>query len=197
MLALLASRCRRGGGCRRGRRAPPTSARASSVCLPVTGPWVVVPRRRAASTTSCAARSRGYIVAGTDARVADRDVDVSFRGEIGEPGRPGRDDRAAAVVFHARADAGGAPGRRASSRSSAASRPRAAAVAALTGGAPAGGMRADQGARPRSVVVKRLVSGRDRQGRRRLPRRDAARRLDPRLRLPHRGRAGPRRCSAP
>ncbi len=61
------------------------------VCLPVAGPWVEDPgtctgvghsRRRSGSS---AARCRGYIVAGVDARVSDRGVDVSFRGENGSP----------------------------------------------------------------------------------------------------------------
>ena len=61
------------------------------VCLPVDRP---LGRRAgaAASTTSSPARSPGTSSRGTDARVATRDVDVSFRGEIGQPRRPRRDD---------------------------------------------------------------------------------------------------------
>ena len=42
----------------------------------------------------------GYVVAGTDARVAAKDVDVSFRGEPGSPVGPGVTTRRS-VVFHA------------------------------------------------------------------------------------------------
>jgi hypothetical protein len=75
------------------------------VCLPVTGPWVVVPAGGVDYELSCPLA--GYIVAGIDARVADRDVDVSFRGEPGSPVGPGVTTRAS-VVFHAeRARVGG------------------------------------------------------------------------------------------
>ena len=84
--------------------------------------------RPEASTTSLRARSPGYVVAGTDARVATGDVDVSFRGEIGSPVGPGVTTHRS-VVFHAARVPRRAPGRRASGRSSAASRRTAAAGA--------------------------------------------------------------------
>jgi hypothetical protein len=68
------------------------------VCLPVAGPWVVVPGGGADYELACPLA--GYIVAGIDARVAARDVDVSFRGEIGSPVGPGVTTRRS-VVFHA------------------------------------------------------------------------------------------------
>jgi hypothetical protein len=43
---------------------------------------------------------KGYVVAGTDARVATADVDVWFRGETGSPVGPGVTTRRS-VVFHA------------------------------------------------------------------------------------------------
>jgi hypothetical protein len=63
------------------------------VCLPVEGPWVVVPGRGAAATSSVVWELKcplvSYVVAGIDARVTDRAVDVSFRGESGSPVSPG------------------------------------------------------------------------------------------------------------
>lgn len=68
------------------------------VCLPVTGPWVVVPAGGVDYELSCPLA--GYIVAGTDARLAAGDIDVSFRGEPGSPIGPGVTTRHSAV-FHA------------------------------------------------------------------------------------------------
>lgn len=68
------------------------------VCLPVTGPWVVVPPGGVDYELACP--RAGYVIAGTDARVAARDVDVSFRGEPGSPVGPGVTTRRSAV-FHA------------------------------------------------------------------------------------------------
>jgi len=80
-------------------------------CLPVPGPWVVIPApaRGAASTAVWEMRCplRGYIVAGIDARVSDRAIDVSIRGENGAPVSPGV-TTGSAVVFTA-LYAGGAP----------------------------------------------------------------------------------------
>ena len=62
-------------------------------CLPVTGPWVALPApaRGGPSTAVWQMRCplRGYIVAGIDARVSDRSIDVSIRGENGAPVSPG------------------------------------------------------------------------------------------------------------
>jgi hypothetical protein len=68
--------------------------RGLDTCLPVAGPWVVVPAPAAGETTSRAVWElrcplRGYIVAGIDARVSDPAIDVSFRGETGSPVAPG------------------------------------------------------------------------------------------------------------
>ncbi len=68
------------------------------VCLPVAGPWVVVPPAGVEYELACPLA--GYIVAGTDARVATRDVDVTFRGESGSPVGPGVTTRRG-VVFEA------------------------------------------------------------------------------------------------
>jgi len=67
-------------------------------CLPVQGPWVVVPSGGVEYELACPLP--GYIVAGTDARVATRDVDVSFHAETGSPVGPGVTTRRS-VVFEA------------------------------------------------------------------------------------------------
>lgn len=77
----------------------PADARAADecnglqVCLPVAGPWVVVPGRVGDSTSTAVWELRcplpNYVVAGIDARVTDRALDVSIRGENGAPVSPG------------------------------------------------------------------------------------------------------------
>jgi hypothetical protein len=62
------------------------------VCVPVAGPWVVVPvgstvpRPRVEYQLTC---PRGYIVGGLDTRLSDRGIDVSFVGKLGSPVNPG------------------------------------------------------------------------------------------------------------
>jgi hypothetical protein len=67
--------------------------RGLQTCLPVEGPWVAVaaPRGGGSGTAVWQLRCplRGYIVAGIDARVTDRAIDVSIRGENGAPVGPG------------------------------------------------------------------------------------------------------------
>jgi hypothetical protein len=62
------------------------------VCVPVAGPWVVVP----ASTSSERPRveyqmtcPKGYVVGGLDARLSERAIDVAFMGALGSPVNPG------------------------------------------------------------------------------------------------------------
>ena len=85
--------------------------RGLQVCLPVAGPWVAIPAppRGAISTVVWQMRCplRNYIVAGIDARVSDRAIDVSIRGENGAPVVAWRDDRRD-VLFTA-VYTGGAP----------------------------------------------------------------------------------------
>jgi len=74
------------------------------VCLPVSGPWVVVPSGGVDYELACPLP--GYIVAGTDARVATRDIDVAFRGESGSPVGPGVTTRRSVVFQASRSRAG-------------------------------------------------------------------------------------------
>jgi hypothetical protein len=61
-------------------------------CIPVAGPWVVVPtgtsvpRPRVEYQMTC---PRGFIVGGVDARLSDRGIDVTFIGTLGSPINPG------------------------------------------------------------------------------------------------------------
>lgn len=86
---------------------PATAAdecRGLMVCVPVAGPWVVVPtastfpRPTVQYQLSC---PRGYIVAGVDARLSDRAIDVTFIGKLGSPINPGV-TTSRSVVFVAR-----------------------------------------------------------------------------------------------
>lgn len=70
------------------------------VCVPIAGPWVVVPT--ASSTPrpevewqlSC---PRGYVVGGLDAELSHRAIDVDFSGRLGSPVNPGITTSRAAV----------------------------------------------------------------------------------------------------
>jgi hypothetical protein len=71
------------------------------VCVPVAGPWVVVPTRqgvprpRVEYQLSC---PRGYVVGGLDAELSRRRIDVEFLGRLGSPVNPGI-TTSRAVVF--------------------------------------------------------------------------------------------------
>lgn len=61
------------------------------ICVPVAGPWVVVPthgtpRKRVDYQLDC---PRGYIVGGLDAELSTPAIDVSFAGSMGSPVNPG------------------------------------------------------------------------------------------------------------
>ena len=62
--------------------------RGLMVCVPVAGPWVVVPAptRRVEYQLQC---PRGYTVGGLDAELSDRAIDVTFPGNLGSPVNPG------------------------------------------------------------------------------------------------------------
>jgi hypothetical protein len=61
------------------------------ICVPVAGPWVVVPAagakvRSVEFQLDC---PRGYIVGGLDAELSVRQIDISFAGAVGSPVNPG------------------------------------------------------------------------------------------------------------
>jgi hypothetical protein len=70
------------------------------VCVPVAGPWVVVPvssdsaRRGVEYQLTC---PRGHVVGGLDARLSVRAIDVAFRGLLGSPVGPGTTTERSAV----------------------------------------------------------------------------------------------------
>jgi hypothetical protein len=66
--------------------------RGLTVCVPVVGPWVVVPtaagvpRPHVEYQLSC---PKGFIVGGLDAELTDRAIDLGFLGALGAPVNPG------------------------------------------------------------------------------------------------------------
>lgn len=72
-------------------------------CVPVHGPWVVVPtantfpRARVEWQLTC---PRGYVAAGLDAELSHRAIDVGFLGRVGAPVTPGVATRRS-IVFYA------------------------------------------------------------------------------------------------
>lgn len=61
--------------------------RGLQVCVPVIGPWVVAPAGAQVSfELACPAR---FVVAGLDAELSRRGMDVTFRGTLGSPVNPG------------------------------------------------------------------------------------------------------------
>jgi len=61
--------------------------RGLMVCVPVAGPWVVTPSvSRVEYDLSC---PKNYVVAGLDAEVTSRGIDVGFVGALGSPVNPG------------------------------------------------------------------------------------------------------------
>ena len=68
------------------------------ICVPVTGPWVVVPTAAQTATEYQLDCPRGYIVGGLDAELTSTQIDVSFAGILGSPVNPGI-TTARSVVF--------------------------------------------------------------------------------------------------
>jgi len=61
------------------------------ICVPIAGPWVVVPPASAKSRAvefqlDC---PRGYIVGGLDAELSVQQIDITFAGSVGSPVNPG------------------------------------------------------------------------------------------------------------
>ncbi len=66
--------------------------RGLKVCVPVAGPWVVVPTGSGAPRPQVQyelACPKHYIVGGLDAELTDRGIDVGFLGTVGAPVNPG------------------------------------------------------------------------------------------------------------
>jgi hypothetical protein len=63
--------------------------RGLQACIPVAGPWVVVPAANRASTAVWQLKCPEGVVAGLDARVSDREIGVKFPGRLGSPVNPG------------------------------------------------------------------------------------------------------------
>jgi hypothetical protein len=62
------------------------------VCVPVAGPWVLVPAGSSARRPTVEYQltcPRGYVVGGLDAELSQRAIDVSFLGRLGSPVNPG------------------------------------------------------------------------------------------------------------
>ena len=72
------------------------------VCVPVAGPWVVVPastsapRERVEYQVNC---PRGHVVGGLDARLSVRAIDVSFLATLGSPVNPGISTSTSAIFL--------------------------------------------------------------------------------------------------
>jgi len=88
-----------------------SECRGFMACVPVPGPWVVVPTSSAVQrpqvqfTLTC---PKGFIVGGVDAELSNRAIDVWFFGAIGSPVAPGR-TTSRSVVFVATYVGSGAP----------------------------------------------------------------------------------------
>jgi hypothetical protein len=66
--------------------------RGLQVCVPIAGPWVVVPTRAATPRPRVEYQltcPRGYIVGGLDAELSNRSIDLAFAGTLGSPVNPG------------------------------------------------------------------------------------------------------------
>jgi len=66
--------------------------RGLQVCVPVAGPWVVVPTARSLprpTTRFQLSCPQGHVVGGLDAELTDRGIDVSFSARLGSPVNPG------------------------------------------------------------------------------------------------------------
>lgn len=67
------------------------------VCVPITGPWVLT--SSAATVEYQLPCPKGFVVAGLDAELSTRGIDVSFRGALGSPVNPGITTTTAAVFL--------------------------------------------------------------------------------------------------
>jgi hypothetical protein len=72
------------------------------VCVPVAGPWVVLPtattfpRQRVEWRVTC---PRGHVAGGLDAELTERAIDVGFLGRLGSPVNPGISTERSVVFY--------------------------------------------------------------------------------------------------
>jgi len=67
------------------------------VCVPIAGPWVLTsPGAEVQYQLAC---PHGFVVAGLDAELSERGIDVSFQGALGSPVNPGITTSTAAVFL--------------------------------------------------------------------------------------------------
>ena len=71
--------------------------RGLQVCVPVAGPWVVT--GSGPETQFALACPKRFVVAGLDAELSSRSVDVAFRGGLGSPVNPGITTSSTAVFL--------------------------------------------------------------------------------------------------
>jgi hypothetical protein len=125
--------------------------RGLMVCIPVAGPWVVVPTPSAAvphPASSWVLRCpNGSIVGGVDARLTQRSLDMSFKGRLGSPVNPGV-TTTNEVVF-----AGVQSGRR---KAPSAYRPFAGCIPTAGGGRIPTSLRAPSAVKPGQPTVLRV-----------------------------------------
>ena len=93
LLVLLARPpCRPSPAARRRASAATNECRGLQVCVPIAGPWVVVPTARAVPRPVVRfqlACPEGHVVGGLDAELTDRSIDISFAARLGSPVNPG------------------------------------------------------------------------------------------------------------
>jgi len=83
-----------------GAGAATNECRSLPVCVPVAGPWVVVPTEQTVPRPtvrfqlSC---PEGHVVGGLDAELTDRGIDLSFAARLGSPVNPGVSTERAAL----------------------------------------------------------------------------------------------------
>ena len=104
-LGAAAAACAAAGALASGAGAT-NECRGLQVCVPVAGPWVVT--AVGAETRYALGCPKRFVVAGLDAELTSRSVDVAFRGGLGSPVSPGVTTSSTAV-FLARLLGGGGP----------------------------------------------------------------------------------------
>ena len=123
-------------------------------CVPIAGPWVVVPakttvpRQQVQFQLTC---PRGFIVGGVDAELSDRAIEIGFLGTTGSPVSPGV-TTSRSIVFVASYVGSGAP--------APTFRPHAGCVPASGGGGRRTPTAANAVVPPGQPTVRRVVTAR-------------------------------------